>query len=334
MEKEFSEAGRHRWADRCRAIMLRSGGYGLAETSMIVRRPVSTIKDWNRQFRKTGMQSLRPKTATRGRKMKLGTHERRLLAKALTRGPRAAGYNGGVWTSKMIAKYIEKRWGVEYHPGHVRKLLYQLGFSVQFPREKLALADEEAQERWLKETYPEIKKNAKLTGATILFEDEVYFQQEGTTRRSWAKRGIGFTVYRHPCKRKSIFYGAISIEEEPVFVFQKAEWFNAKTFRRYLRHLLSFFNKVCLILDNVSYHKAEALQPFLEANHDRLWLHYLPPYSPDLNAVETVWRETRKDATHNSYFPTTKGLTRTVQTQFKIYQNEPSILAGLVNRFL
>ncbi len=158
LEKEFSEAGRHRWADRCRAIIFRADGYGLEETSMLVRRPASTVKDWNRSYRKTGLRSLKPKTKTRGRKKKLGSHERLLLTKAIERGPRACGINGSVWTSPIVADYIMKRWGVKYHPGHVRKLLHELGFSVQFPREKLALASKKAQETWMNETYPEIKK--------------------------------------------------------------------------------------------------------------------------------------------------------------------------------
>jgi transposase len=168
----------------------------------------------------------------------------------------------------------------------------------------------------------------------VLFEDEAYFQQEGTTRQSWARQGKGFTVYRHPCKRKRKFYGAITIDQKPSFIFQKSEWFNAKTFQRFLEHLLSVFDKICLILDNVRYHKAKRLKPFLQAHQDRLWIHHLPPYSPELNAVEMVWRETRKDATHNRYFSTMKGLTRTVQTQFRIYQKHPQKLAGTIANFL
>ena len=145
LEKEFSEAGRHRWADRCRAILYRAEGYGLEETSNLIRRPISTVKDWNRAYRKMGIRSLKPKTSTRGSKKKLGDHERLLLAKAIERGPRASGINGSVWTSPIVADYIKKRWGVKYHPGHVRKLLHELGFTVQFPREKLALANKKAQ---------------------------------------------------------------------------------------------------------------------------------------------------------------------------------------------
>jgi len=158
MERTFAEAGRHRWADQCRAILLLADGYNMEETSRIVDRPYSTVQQWSRRFRRSGIRGLKPKTENRGSKKKLGEHERLLLAKVIERGPRAAGFNGSVWTSQMVADYIKERWGVKYHPGHVRKLLHELGFTVQFPRDKLALADKEAQEKWLKETYPEIKK--------------------------------------------------------------------------------------------------------------------------------------------------------------------------------
>lgn len=125
----------------------------------------------------------------------------------------------------------------------------------------------------------------------------------------------------------------MTVEEEPKYDFQKAERFNSKTFQRFLKHLLTKHDKVSLIMDNISDHWAKSLDPFVEANNDRLWLYALPPYSPNLNAVEMVWRETRKDATHNRYFPTTKGLTRTVQTQFRTYQREPKLLAGIVAPF-
>ena len=158
MEKKYAKSGRTRWADQCKAILLLARGYNMDETSKILNRPYSTVQQWSRRFRRNGIASLTPQTAKRGSKKRLGSHERLLLARAIERGPKEAGYNGNVWTGKIVANYIEKRWGVKYHPAHVRKFLSQLGFSVQFPREKLALADKEAQEIWLNETYPDIKK--------------------------------------------------------------------------------------------------------------------------------------------------------------------------------
>jgi len=158
MEMDYAQAGRHRWANQCKAILLLADGYNMGETSDILNRPYSTVQQWSRRFRRNSMDSLVPKTSKRGSKKKLGVHERLLLSKAIVRGPRIAGYPGSVWTSIIVGDYIFKRWKVKYHPGHVRRLLHELGFSVQFPKKRLALADPEAQEKWLKETYPDIKK--------------------------------------------------------------------------------------------------------------------------------------------------------------------------------
>ena len=70
----------------------------------------------------------------------------------------AYGLDNGVWASPMIAWVIEEEFGVTYHPGHVRKLLHALDFSVQRPRRVLARADAVAQDRWHRRTYPQIKK--------------------------------------------------------------------------------------------------------------------------------------------------------------------------------
>ena len=58
----------------------------------------------------------------------------------------------------MIARVIEQEFAVSYYPGHMRRLLHQLGFSVQRPRRTLARANPEKQDRWHRYTYPNIKK--------------------------------------------------------------------------------------------------------------------------------------------------------------------------------
>lgn len=153
----FAEAGQPRYADRCRAVELCAGGWELADIARGLGRPYKTVQEWLREFRKQGVRSLYVKPRS-GRPRELGEHERMLLDKAIQRGPRACGYQGGVWTSPMVADYIKRRWHVDYTPAHVRKILHALGFSLQFPREKLALADQKKQAHWLKHTLPRIKK--------------------------------------------------------------------------------------------------------------------------------------------------------------------------------
>ena len=93
-----------------------------------------------------------------GRPPELSAEQHRQLGDILDSGPVAYGLDNGVWTSPMITWVIEEEFGVHYHPGHVRKLLHGLGFSVQRPRRVLARADAEEQDRWHRRTYPNLKK--------------------------------------------------------------------------------------------------------------------------------------------------------------------------------
>jgi transposase len=178
------------------------------------------------------------------------------------------------------------------------------------------------------------QKKAAQRGAVVVFEDEVKFQQEGTIRQSWARRGVGFTVYHEPCKRSAGYYGAISLEGEPDFLWEGCQKFNSTTFCGFLDRVMEYYDKVCLIMDNVIYHKSKMVKRKIRRYRGRLWVYWLPKYSPELNAVEMVWRETRKDATHNQYFGTMRRLRRTVQGQFRKYQENPVKLAGTVALFL
>jgi len=96
-----------------------------------------------------------------GRPGRLTEAQRCRLGDILDSGPVAYGLDTGIWTSPMIAWVIEEEFGTVYHPGHVRKLLHGLGFSVQRPRRLLARADASEQDRWRRHTYPNLKKKPK-----------------------------------------------------------------------------------------------------------------------------------------------------------------------------
>ncbi|MBN2344288.1 MAG: winged helix-turn-helix domain-containing protein, partial [Deltaproteobacteria bacterium] len=61
---------------------------------------------------------------------------------------------------------IEERFGVRYHNHHIPRLLHKLGFSVQRPRKRLARADAEEQEIWIRQKFPAIKKKQKPVAAS------------------------------------------------------------------------------------------------------------------------------------------------------------------------
>jgi len=161
LRKEAERAGVYRVARRLHAVLLNSEGRSSGELSAILRSPRSRVSEWLKNYEAYGVEGLlegfRP-----GRPPHLTPSQLVDLADAVESGPVAYGLDCGVWTSPMIARVIEEEFGVTYHPGHVRKLLHRIGFSVQRPRRVLARADAEEQDRWHRHTFPNLKKKPKV----------------------------------------------------------------------------------------------------------------------------------------------------------------------------
>ena len=157
LRKEAESDGAYRVARRIHAVVLNNDGLTSGEIAEILRAPRSRASEWLRNYERYGYEGLlegyRP-----GRPPELTAEQRTALSDIIDSGPVAYGFLSGVWTSPMIARVIEEEFAVSYHPGHVRKLLHQLGFSVQRPKRILARADAEKQRKWHRRTYPALKK--------------------------------------------------------------------------------------------------------------------------------------------------------------------------------
>jgi transposase len=157
LSKEAEREGAYRVAKRLQAVTLNAEGHTSGELARILKAPRSKVSEWLGRYQAHGMEGLLEGYRS-GRPSQLTPHQRQQLGDILDSGPVAYGLDSGVWTSPMIAWVIEEEFGVTYHPGHVRKLLHALGFSVQRPRRVLARADAEQQDRWHRRTYPNLKK--------------------------------------------------------------------------------------------------------------------------------------------------------------------------------
>jgi transposase len=83
-----------------------------------------------------------------GRPRELNKAQLKNLRNRLIAGPRKG--QSHLWTTKMVMAYVEKRYGTKYTTRHMRRLLGQLGFSVQKPRPRHYKADLEKQAHFKK----------------------------------------------------------------------------------------------------------------------------------------------------------------------------------------
>jgi len=148
---------------RLRAILLVHAGNTLDQVAEILEVARSTVQRWVNNYRNRGTSGLIFQGPHKGRMPRLTLDQKRELAGIIREGPEKSGLDTGVWTSPIIADLVKRRLKVSYSPSQIRRILHDLGFSVQYPRQMLSKADKKRQATWLEEELPEIKKKPKKT---------------------------------------------------------------------------------------------------------------------------------------------------------------------------
>lgn len=109
-----------------------------------------------------------------------------------------------------------------------------------------------------------------------------------------------------PVKEKTSFFGAMGADNGQLIIME-ANPFCAVSFRDFLETVLkkaTTKKKILMVLDNARYHHAKLNKEFIKGIKSKMELIYLPPYSPELNPIEFLWKKTRRAVTHNRYFET------------------------------
>jgi len=139
------------------------------------------------------------------------------------------------------------------------------------------------------------------------------------------------TVLQAPTRRSVALFGAVNLRDGRL-VSLLIPVFDALSFEAFLRLLWRHRRPgrpMALVTDNAPYHHSEELEPFLNLHRGRLRLDFLPPYSPQLNPIERVWKLLRRLCTHNVYFETLENLTECVSHQLAIWGEPNAVLRKL-----
>lgn len=161
--KEAEADGAYRVARRLHAVLLNSGGCSSGEIAAILDAPRSKVSQWLSGYEEFGYEALLEGQRC-GRPAYLDDKQIATLGDIIDNGPLNYGFASGVWSAPMIGRVIGEEFQIEYTARHVRRLLKQMGFSVQRPKRVLARADRAGQQKWRRYTYPNLKKKPKPKG--------------------------------------------------------------------------------------------------------------------------------------------------------------------------
>lgn len=193
-----------------------------------------------------------------------------------------------------------KKFGKKYSASGMTKWLKANSFCYKKAHGVPAKADKQKQQESIK-IYNDLK--AKTKGKEpIYFADSVHPQHQTHLTYGWIFKGVRKEVKMIGKQKRLNFIGGICLDGYRI-VYENTEKVNSESLKAFLTKLLNKHpgdNKIHAILDNAGYHKSEEVK-----NHAKLLLielHFLPPYSPNLNPIERLWKIMHEQVSYNKYY--------------------------------
>ena len=200
------------------------------------------------------------------------------------------------WQTSEVRKLIRDKWDVELSASQVQRILKNklgMNYSKPYPQDYRRPEDAEEQlEGRLEEAYNDLMdKGFKEEQIAIGFLDESSPQTTSNTAKTW-HFGKGHVV-KNTTKYKANAIGFYAIPGQSVDGFlPDSTKESIKEFLEKIKAANNSFAAIIVILDNFSSHKSKEVQNSADAIGIKLV--YLPPYSPDLNPIEFIWKTVKR----------------------------------------
>jgi len=255
----------------------------------------TSIYKWLRAARRSDSPALRSRPCTGRPRTLTPKEERQVRSWICGKDPRQYGFDFGLWTRQIVREMIRDHFGVELGITTVGRLLARLEITPQKPLRRAYERDPEAIDRWIKVDYPRLKRYAKAKRGTIFFLDEAGVRSDDPPGRTWGKRGETPIVATSGQRQKVNAISAVTARGEFWYAVYGGI-FNAQRFIGFLRDFMyGRRGPVLLVVDGHPSHRAKSVANYVQSLDGRLELHFLPPYAPDLNADEFVWKHIKRD---------------------------------------
>lgn len=302
--KRHKQERDRRVADRIKAVILRDDGWSyeaIAEALLLsheaIRQHLKDYEDSGKlQPENGGSESLLTHVQIDELLLHLDTH---LYSKA-----------------SDIAAYVHRTYGIRYSVRGMRDLITRHGFTFHQPCGVPAKADAKAQEAFVA-NYETIKATLG-DNDHIVFMDGVHPSHAVRFVRGWIRKGQRREIPTNASQKRLNILGALNLET--MTLQQKAyETLNAEATIDFLNSLLTTLptGTINVILDRGRYQYCQAVWDFAEQN-PRLRLQYLPPYSPNLNTIECLWKLMHEHTTNNCYHSSFKQFTEAIHHFFNV----------------
>jgi transposase len=290
--------------DRMKAVLLRSEGWRVHQIAQALRIHAETVRAHLEDYQKEA--KLKPEnggskaflTIDQGEKLMAHLDEKLYLKVS------------------DICAYVLQEFGVHYTIPGMTKWLQAHDFSYKQPAPKPAKANVEAQKSFVK-AYHKLLRETPLD-EPILFGDGVHPTMSTKITKGWIRKGKSRPISTTGNRTRLNVFGALNLEAMQLITasFHRLNSEVMSEIFQKIRDKYPKAPKIHLILDQGPYNKALKTQE--AAKEWGIVLHYLPPYSPNLNPIERVWKVMNEQVCNHVFFTSAKDFREAILTFLRV----------------
>ena len=253
------------------------------------------------RFIESGLTGLADRREDNGDRKMTEDYEIELL-RLVEQSPQECGYRRPTWTQELLVLVLAQRTDIAISVSAISRLLSRLGIGLKRPKPIVECPWTKAFRTRRLRTIERLVENLSA-GEVALYLDEVDIHLNPKIGPDWTRRGRQKTVMTPGCNEKRYLAGAWNPKTRRL-MYVEGERKNSLLFLELLHKLATKTypkaKRIHLILDNYGIHDSLQVRLALRSTGaEKLTLHFLPPYCPDHNRIERVWKDLHDNVTRN-----------------------------------
>lgn len=287
---------------RAQAILLLDQPIDLEVIQMTTSYSRRRIFFCRQNYLQEGLKGITDKRKKPVRNLLTGKQRQEINAILSNERSKAYGYKSEHWTTTILADLIEARYTVKYKSKTSYYLLFKENkFSFHKPGKVYEKHDPEKTAKWREEIKPRLKIAIDDKDTVVLTEDEMILTSQTTFQKIWLPQGKYPKIEISNTKENRSLYGFLNIKTGTVHAYQKERqtMFVTVDCLKSMREMYPQ-KKLLIFWDGAGWHRGSEVQKFI-AQDKNIETVYFPPYSPEENPQEHVWKAGRAHVTHNRF---------------------------------
>lgn len=317
---------------RVRGVKLLEAGWTQVQVAGALGVHERQVRRWQKRFRQGGWKALAKRRRGRSSESQMtlsAAQQSRLVGAIKSAHPDQLRIPALLWTRAAVQALIERECGARLDLSTVGRYLARWGFTLKRPSKRALEADPVVVEAWLSDVYPKLKARAARENGLILWQDESGVQlRHLAPQAGYAPRGARAIATLSGKRVSTNMISALSNTGRLTFSIFEGR-FTGKLFIDFLDRLIRQHpnRKIFLICDNHCTHHAKIVQKWVADHADRIELHFLPAYSPELNPDEYLNQDVKRHMRQLHPRPVDKpGLKAELRRFLRRRQRQPHIV--------